>query len=416
MRILNLFMVVSLLLNSCITTNNITNNFMENDINSIHPAFKIYHKNESKSLINYQLNTSELLYTRVNKNSPFQSKVKIQFSVFDNSNKTAIDTGTIYIIDKVNNEKQNYISGTFDFDFSINKKGYIKLELRDENRGRTVKEFIYIDKINHYNDQFFLVKDSTNNILYNSFISDENQVLIYSYFNQNKTLYANHNNFKFPLSQPPFSKSKENTFRYKTNKIESLTKNNDLSFNYDFPESGLVQFQLDSNEKNGFTLFRFQKYFPKIKTPIEMIHPIRYICTKAEFEKVLNSSDSKKAIDEFWLTKGNTSDISRELIKKYYARVEKANIYFTSHKEGWKTDRGMISIIFGAPKLVRKTNHSIVWTYGDENNMNSITFTFEKVKNPFSDNDYELIRNYNLKNPWYRAVDTWRNGKAYWIH
>ena len=126
----------------------------------------------------------------------FSAEISIFFvlylgGIFDNSNKTAIDTGTIYIIDKVNNEKQNYISGTFDFDFSINKKGYVKLELRDENRGRTVKEFIYIDKINHYNDQFFLVKDSTNNILYNSFISDENQVLIYSYFNQNKTLYAN---------------------------------------------------------------------------------------------------------------------------------------------------------------------------------------------------------------------------------
>ena len=56
-----------------------------------------------------------------------------------------------------------------------------------------------------------------------------------------------------------------------------------------------------------------------------------------------------------------------------------------------------------------------VWNYGDENNLNSLKFVFQKKMNPFSSNDFILKRNYSYKNPWYRAVESWRNGKVYLI-
>jgi GWxTD domain-containing protein len=412
----NIYILLILwLLNACVATQNISNNFMENDLNTINPSFKIYHSNEFISTIFYEFNSSELLYTRESKKSLFQSKVKLKYSVFEEGSKTAIDTGSVIIIDEVVDVKNEHIEGFIEFDFPFQKKGYVKLEARDENRGRSVKFFNYIDKLNDYNEQFFLVKDSLQNTIYNNYISNEKEITILSYFNAKKSLSANHNSTYFPLANPPFSKNYKPSFDFKTSNSKVLSKNSSSCFNYKLPGFGLIHFQLDTNTKNGFTLFQFYDHFPRIKTTEEMIHPIRFICTKEEFENIRNSSNSKKAIDDFWLKKGNTTDISRELIKKYYSRVEKANLYFTSHKEGWKTDRGMISIIFGPPKLVRKTTNSIVWNYGDENNMNSITFTFERINNPFSNNDYQLTRNYNFKNPWYRAVDAWRNGKAFWI-
>ena len=403
------------LCNACVSTQNISNNFMENNLNTIHPSYKIYHGNEVSSTVYYAFKSNELLYTRENKNSSFQSKMKVKYSVFEEGNKSAIDTGSLIIIDEVGDVKIQKITGRFEFNFPVQKKGYIKLEARDENRGRSVKTFIYLDKLNDYNEQFFLVKDLSNNIVYDNYLSNEKELVIHSYFNTKKALFVNHNSAYFPLASPPFSNPDKSSFKFKTSKAKLLSKNSDFSFNYMPPEFGLVHFQLDTTTKNGFTLFQFQEHFPNIKTADEMIHPVRFICTKEEFQKIRTNSDAKQAIDEFWIKKGNTSDISRDLIKKYYSRVEKANLYFTSHKEGWKTDRGMISIIFGPPKLVRKTASSIVWSYGDENNMNSITFTFNRMSNPFSTNDFQLDRSYNFKNPWYRAVDAWRNGKAYWI-
>ena len=100
-------------------------------------------------------------------------------------------------------------------------------------------------------------------------------------------------------------------------------------------------------------------------------------------------------------------------MKKYYTRVQDANIIFSSFKEGWKTDRGMMYIVLGPPNKVSKTKFQEIWTYGELNNRNSITFSFVKVINPFTDNDYYLLRNEMLKDIWYQAVDAWRQGKVY---
>ena len=120
-------------------------------------------------------------------------------------------------------------------------------------------------------------------------------------------------------------------------------------------------------------------------------------------------------VDQFWLNKAHSNERARTLIRNYYSRVQLANELFTSHKEGWKTDRGLISIIFGSPSFIRYNKNNEIWIYGNDHNSNTIKFTFEKIKNIFSNNDYILKRNYAYKTPWYIAVETWRNGKVYWL-
>ena len=63
-----------------------------------------------------------------------------------------------------------------------------------------------------------------------------------------------------------------------------------------------------------------------------------------EFKKIANGPIQKTQLISFGFPK---LPLWRELnlIKTYYSKVEKANEMFTSHLEGWKTDRGMISII-----------------------------------------------------------------------
>ena len=86
------------------------------------------------------------------------------------------------------------------------------------------------------------------------------------------------------------------------------------------------------------------------------------------------------------------SERARTLIREFYTRVESANNYFTSYLEGWKTDRGIIYIIYGVPNVVYKNKDYENWIYGEENNMMSINFTFHRVNNPASNNDFSLSR------------------------
>ena len=109
--------------------------------------------------------------------------------------------------------------------------------------------------------------------------------------------------------------------------------------------------------------------------------------------------------------KGNQT-LAKQIIKSYYKRVADANKLFSTYKEGWKTDRGVIYIVFGPPSIVYRSMQGESWTYGEESNYRSLTFNFTMINNPFTNNDFTLERTTVYKNPWYRAVDSWRQGKV----
>ena len=73
----------------------------------------------------------------------------------------------------------------------------------------------------------------------------------------------------------------------------------------------------------------------------------------------------------------------------------------------------MVYLIYGAPNVIYRTSNSEVWTYGEENNINSLNYTFTKVNNPFTENDFILERSSSYKQSWYVAVDIWRQGRVY---
>ena len=144
-----------------------------------------------------------------------------------------------------------------------------------------------------------------------------------------------------------------------------------------------------------------------------MVEPLRFITSKKEYNSLKESDNTKEALDEFWLDNTVNAERAKELIKHYYSRVEGANRYFSSYTAGWQTDRGMIYLIFGPPNIIYRSSGAESWIYGEENNFMSLNFNFVKVKNPFSENDYMLNRSPVYKSNWYRAVDSWRQGRVY---
>ena len=150
--------------------------------------------------------------------------------------------------------------------------------------------------------------------------------------------------------------------------------------------------------------------YPELTTARDLIEPLLYITTSKERNALYQSVDPKKAVDQFWLDIGGTEGFARTLIKSYYSRVTDANQLFTSHKQGWKTDRGMIYIVMGRPTAVHRYADREEWTYAAGKDQPTTEFVFYRKEHTLTKNHYELLRNPVFEPVWYRAAEKWRKG------
>ena len=125
------------------------------------------------------------------------------------------------------------------------------------------------------------------------------------------------------------------------------------------------------------------KNYPALKTARELARPLKYLMKKKNYKKLMaiSSPDSlKQAIDRFWLEKIGSKNKARRVLKKYYQRVEEANKQFSNYKAGWKTDPGMIYILFGPPWYVYRSVDQMHWSYAYNQQENDRNFYFHQPK------------------------------------
>lgn len=210
----------------------------------------------------------------------------------------------------------------------------------------------------------------------------------------------------FPAALPPFSLNQKNVApTLQLIQSRETTPGEVLSLSAE----GL--YMLGSGEA-GTTLLAVGNQFPALTTARELIEPLIYMTSADERRKLYAAEDSKTALDRFWLDIANQDqNLAKQLIKLYYQRVQEANIFFSSHKEGWLTDRGMIYIIFGVPAAVNRRFDGEEWTYVRRAQGGPpLKFLFIKKPNNFTQNHYELVRSMSYEFLWYSTVEKWRKG------
>jgi GWxTD domain-containing protein len=178
-----------------------------------------------------------------------------------------------------------------------------------------------------------------------------------------------------------------------------------------FKNEGLYFMLEDTTDAYGVGIVVTNKRFPKMTLPQELTQPVMYVSQNQEIAELLNTKQPKKALDRYWLSLSNgNADAARRNIKVYYDRVEEANRLFTTYKEGWKTDKGMIYIVMGAPDRVTRGKDREVWVYSQRANFSEVNFTFNRRQNQFVDDHYELQRYVEYQPIWYPMVEAWRSG------
>src|SRR5207249_10931301 len=119
--------------------------------------------------------------------------------------------------------------------------------------------------------------------------------------------------------------------------------------------------------------------FPVSLDDIDLaIDQLQYIATDKELKKMRNArtpADKQKRFMEFWKSKDPSPNTTKnEVMNEYYRRIDYANKnYSTRYTPGWKTDMGMVYIIFGLPNNVERHPYEMdtkpyeVWDYYELN-------------------------------------------------
>lgn len=302
----------------------------------------------------------------------------------------------------------------FYYNFSIPKKttptAVMLVEAKDSRTGQKITMDVPLEfVVNKIRQRFSIFDAQGKQPLFRNYFLDKASIQIKDLNSTNKTLLVKHYQHTFKAARPPMSLSRRNIKKQMAvDSVFSVPTNTPLNFN----KPGLYIVQADTNQYYGISFFVAKHRYPKFSKIVDLIDPLVYITTKGELGKLRSSSEKKKDLDRLWLElmSGNIK-VAKRSIREYYRRVKLANKFFTTYKPGWKTDKGMVFIVFGNPSRVVRTQNKEMWTYAQNASFSDIHFTFLRTPNQFVDNHYNLVRYPEYEQVWYPKIEQWREGK-----
>lgn len=154
-----------------------------------------------------------------------------------------------------------------------------------------------------------------------------------------------------------------------------------------------------SNKMTGFPL--------NTKDLQLMIDQLIYFANDEELSKIesaKSTEEKQKRFIDFWKSKDPSPNTPKnELMIEYYKRIQTANDRYSHYIDGWKTDMGMVFIVFGEPDNIERypfqenTKPFEVWYYYNENKefvfVDETGFGDYRLTTPIWDVDRHKIRN-----------------------
>ena len=255
---------------------------------------------------------------------------------------------------------------------------------------------------------FMLMQKNSELPVWENYINENDTFRIVDLEGSGQPLYGYYYQTDFSPSEPPMAALSQN-IQEKINIDSVFSFSSGSSFNFD--QLGLFFIQKDTNSFTGLSFRTENMFFPRFARVDNVIEPLIYITTKGERSRLMGAENQKKALDKFWLDIARTPQRAKSIIKFYFNRLEQANQFFTTYKEGWKTDQGMIYAIYGPPSRVTRTDEEELWIYDKTDELPKLAFTFVKVKNLFHPQHYSLIKDEDYELFWHKAIDLLRKGR-----
>lgn len=376
---------------------------------------RVHHISPDQSRVYYKLSTKDLLYKSDGGGGPFHAVVRISYESYDAfGSKLLLDSASTIIDDESTDPSEDKeLIGSMDLRRKEHRSFVLKIMARDLNRDQQSTVFLRVDKDGLGTRQYFMPVDTAHGLPLFTDHFKGGAVRVRCETCAGKTLAVEHLPANNALPVPVFNTSASAGNKVVPDSTFRVQVNNDGLFDLDLNTPGTYRIAADTASEATYCLYSVADAYPLVVSAEDLLKPLRYITSNQEYDRIAKNTNVRQAVERFWIDAAGDRERGREAIRIYYGRVENANRHFTAEAEGWRTDRGLVHIIFGVPTSIYKTDLAETWIYGEENNLMSLTFTFKRKNGSNSDNDMVLERDPLLKGAWYRNVESWRNGRVY---
>ena len=289
---------------------------------------------------------------------------------------------------------------------NVGEAKYLVLWLSDTVRNR-IYPYVKLLTRHYQSEDILLQLKNINAPIFQSYLPINSTIRVVSMSKYIKSIQADYYDYNFRPALPPMAKTTDSlASTFSVDKSFMLTSHDSLLLS----ETGLYYFHLGESQLGQSLIIR-NKQYPKVSQVDKLVESLRYLATEEEYLKISSSFNKKELFEEFWLNNTKSEAKARRAIKEYYKRVKEANELFTTYKEGWKTDMGMIYIIYGAPPKVFFRDDGIMWIYHKTFELPRVAYFFKYINTAFTDQHFVLERDPEFQNLWFRTVDLWRLGK-----
>jgi GWxTD domain-containing protein len=388
--------------------------------NPINPRYNVLNKSDESSDFSIKFFASDLFFSEANPQGVPTASMLVSVRLFNTTQgKVLSDTALLDLKIVKETGKAEYV---FTAPLKVEKGTEYIAEVKTLDRLRliVVHAFIPFNTLSDFNRYNFLARGHfEKNQLFNPVLRINEYVNLVYTRGPLDSLFVSYYKPFHEIPYPPSVLLPAKTVDYEPDRVAAIPYSDTVPMM--FPREGIYLCSASRENKEGFTFLNFGNKYPSMTTPEAMIEPLAYLATEDELNELRSAVKPKVALDDFWIKCGGNIDKSRELIRIYYTRVRFSNYYFTSVTEGWRTERGMIYLIYGPPDKVYKTSEGESWGYkkpavrsrwGNRYSTKEdyLFFIFKKKANIFSDNDYFLSRSETLVTYWDKAIASWRKG------
>lgn len=381
-----------------------------------HLSYRIFHYNQDSTRIFLLLPAPMVSY---DEDSTGQSiaAFSIQFIIFESyESGKIIDSATItkVILDPKFNDEPLALS--FEISTGFDQQYLLNVNIKNGDGVEVGGIYTLIDRIDPYSHQSVNITSvETGRFIDRSYILpgeklkiDYTDPGIESFSLVFQDIKYSDSNVNYSVALPPYiDKEKDSPVILFPWQPQLMANEDSIQLSY----AKRYRLRINGHDINGIELQSFYGGFPYVKEPDQLVPPLRYITKDDEYDVIMSSKDAKFKVDSFWIARSGSYERARILIDNYYRRVELSNTYFTVIKEGWKTDRGMIYIVYGKPKAIYKEVMSEIWVYELPNMDEQLIFKFVKNKNKNVSDDLQLKRDPDYQISWNKAVNAIRLGR-----
>ncbi|MDR1865905.1 MAG: GWxTD domain-containing protein [Bacteroidales bacterium] len=381
---------------------------------SLHPSLGIFHVSDMESQLFVMLHSNELIVNEANPERIPMADVRIHYQLFDctetENNKEISDSATF-----VNSVQVRQQQKTLVFPVTLpavqGRRYLLLVQVTDLFRRNTVRQFLTVNKMNEFSAQNFKLTALNGAPRLGKTVTENDVFRIIYQRRVIDRIFIKYMSTPQPAAASPLAAYPAATMPFRPDSVweQPYSPTTNFMFGYE----GCYLIQTDTLQQEGLLLMNFGASYPRENRTGKLVEPICYILSDPEYRKLQEEPHPKEMMDKFWLSVTGSTDRGRMLIRVFYTRMSYANQYFTDVKEGWKTDRGIVYMIYGLPDNVLKSSDSETWEYSRKGQPAAVRFTFERKPLPYCDEYYALRRGDPQPTYWARAVDSWRNGKVF---